>query len=102
MNEVLLFAVSRTAWDGWSAADRKVVGDAAQAAARSNIEEMRRSFAQDLQRGREVGIEIYEPRPAELDQFQVATRRAYARWKVQVNAPLINAMEQIVQESRKG
>jgi TRAP-type C4-dicarboxylate transport system substrate-binding protein len=101
MNEVLLFAVSRPTWESWSAADQKAVRDAAQAAARSNIAEMRRSFAQDLQRGREVGIEIHEPTATELDQFQVATRRAYARWKVQVNAPLINAMEQIVQESRK-
>lgn len=102
MNEVLLFAVSRPAWESWSEADRRTVRDAAQAAARANIDEMRRSFAQDLQRGREAGIEIVEPKPAELEQFQVATRRAYARWKVQINAPLVGAMEEIVAASRKG
>lgn len=102
LNEVLLFAVARPVWESWSPADRTVVRDAARAAAKANIDEMRRSFAQDLQRGREAGIEIHEPKPAELEQFRLATRRAYARWKVQINAPLVSAMEQIVEASRRG
>lgn len=101
MNEVLLFAVSRPTWDSWSSADQKVVRDAAQEAAKANLTEVRSAFAMDLQKARELGVEMYTPKASELEEFQVATRRAYARWKAQINAPLISDIEQIVQASRK-
>jgi tripartite ATP-independent transporter DctP family solute receptor len=101
MNEILLFAVSRSTWESWSAADQKAVRDAAQDAAKSNIAEVRKFYAEDLSRAKEVGVEVYEPSSAELSTFQQSTRRSYNKWKSQINPALVSAIEQIVETSRK-
>jgi TRAP-type C4-dicarboxylate transport system substrate-binding protein len=101
MNEILLFAVSRTAWESWSAADQKAVRDAAQDAAKANIAEVRKFYAEDLSKAKEFGVEVYEPSSADLSTFQQSTRRSYAKWKSQINPALVSAIEQIVETSRK-
>lgn len=101
INEVLLFAVSRQVWDGFSPADQKAVRDAAQDVAKANIVEVRKFFADDLKTARDLGVDVHVPSAAELAAFQVATRRAYARWKAQISPPMVSAIEQIVQDSRK-
>lgn len=101
MNEVLLFAVSRSAWETLSPADQKVMRDAAQAAARENITEVRKLFAEDEARAKELGVEVYHPNAAELAEFSNLTQRSMAKWKAQISPALVSAIEQIVQASRK-
>lgn len=102
MNEVLLFAVSRSAWDTLGKEDRVLLRDAAQAAAKAQIAEVRKFFADDLRQAAELNVEVYQPTPAQREEFMVATRRSYARWKAQISPALVGAIEQIVQDSRKG
>ena len=101
MNEVLLFAVSRSAWETLSPADQKVMRDAAQAAAKANIAEVRKAFAEDEAKAKEVGVEVYYPTAKELEEFQALTRPTFNKWKAQVSPSLVGAIEQIVQASRK-
>ena len=101
MNEILLFAVSREAWESWSAADQKAVRDAAQDAAKANIAEVRKFYSEDLTKAKEIGVEVHVPSSAELATFQTATRRSYVKWKAQINPTLVSAIEQIVESSRK-
>ncbi|MDP3174431.1 MAG: TRAP transporter substrate-binding protein DctP, partial [Phenylobacterium sp.] len=102
MNEVLLFGVSKNAWDSWSPQDQKLVRDAAIEAARLNVLEVRNAYAEDIANASKLGVEVVQPTAAELNAFVVATRRTYARWKAQINPTLVSAIEQIVVDSRKG
>lgn len=101
MNEVLLFAVSRSAWETLAPADQAVMRDAAQAAAKANIAEVRKFFAEDESRARELGVELYQPTAAELEEFRAMTRKTYSHWKGLINPALVTGIEQIVQASRK-
>lgn len=102
MNEVLLFGVSKSAWDSWSPQDQKLVRDAAIEAARLNVQEVRNAYAEDIANASKLGVEVVQPTAAELNAFVVATRRTYARWKAQINPTIVSAIEQIVADSRKG
>lgn len=101
MNEVLLLAVSRPAWDTLGAAERRIVRDAAQDAARRQIGEVRKAFADDIGTAGTLGVEVHIPSARELEEFRIATRRVYARWKARISMELVGAIEQIVQDSRK-
>ncbi|GAB3761591.1 DctP family TRAP transporter solute-binding subunit [Ramlibacter monticola] len=101
MNEVLLFAVSRSTWEGLGKDERALLRDSAQAAAKAQIAEVRKFFAEDLRQAAAVNVAVYEPTPAQLQEFTVSTRRSYARWKAQISPTLVGAIEQIVQNSRK-
>lgn len=102
MNEVLLFAVSRSAWDSLGAAERKIVQDSADAAAKTNVAEVRKAFAEDESKAQEIGVEVHKPTPAQLDDFKALTQRTFARWKSQTSTTLVSSIEQLVQASRKG
>lgn len=101
MNEVLLFAVSRQTWDSLGKADRDLLRDGAQAAAKAQIAEVRKFFADDLREAAALNVEVYQPTPAQLQEFSTSTRRSYARWKAQISPSLVGAIEQIVQDSRR-
>jgi TRAP-type C4-dicarboxylate transport system substrate-binding protein len=100
-NDILLFAIANDAWKLWSAQDQKIVREAGQDAAKQQIAIVRKLFAEDVDRVKALGVDVHVPTRAELDTWQITTRRVYARWKAQVNPGLIGKIEQVVEKSRK-
>jgi TRAP-type transport system periplasmic protein len=100
-NDILLFAIAAPVWSSWSAADQKIVRDAAQDAAKEQIGLVRKLFAEDVARVRALGVEVHVPTPAEIAAWQTATRRIYARWKVGTHAGLVDKIEQAAQKVRR-
>ena len=100
-NDILLFAIAAPIWQSWSATDQKVVREAAQDAARQQVQLVRKLFAEDVQRVSALGVAVHVPTPDELNAWQIATRRTYAQWKAQINPGLIGKAEEIVARTRK-
>jgi TRAP-type C4-dicarboxylate transport system substrate-binding protein len=100
-NDILLFAIANDQWKVWSAQDQKIVRECGQEAAKQQIAIVRKLFAEDVGRVKALGVDVHVPTPAELETWQITTRRVYARWKAQVNAGLINRIEQVVEKTRK-
>jgi TRAP-type C4-dicarboxylate transport system substrate-binding protein len=100
-NDILLFAIANTVWTSWTAADQKIVREAAQDAARQQVALVRKLFAEDVERVRALGVDVHLPTPAETQSWQIATRRVYARWKVQTDAALVAKIEQVAARTRK-
>jgi TRAP-type C4-dicarboxylate transport system substrate-binding protein len=100
-NDILLFAIANDAWKLWSAQDQKIVREAGQDAAKQQIGIVRKLFAEDVDRVKALGVDVHVPSQAELNTWQITTRRVYARWKAQVNPGLIGKIEQVVEKSRK-
>jgi TRAP-type transport system periplasmic protein len=101
-NDILLFAIAGPVWATWTAADQKIVREAAQDAAKQQIGLVRKLFAEDVERVRALGVEVHVPTAAETQAFQIATRRIYARWKVGTHAGLVGKIEQIADKARRG
>ena len=101
-NDILLFAIANDAWKLWSAQDQKIVREAGQDASKQQIGIVRKLFAEDVDRVKALGVDVHVPTPAELNEWQITTRRVYARWKAQVNSGLISKIEQVVEKTRKG
>ena len=101
-NDVLLFAIAAPVWASWTAADQATVREAAQDAARQQIALVRKLFAEDVDRVRALGVDVHVPTAAEQRTWQIATRRTYARWKVQTQPALVTRIEQIVEKTIRG
>ena len=100
-NDILLFAIANPIWQSWSPQDQKIVREAAQEAAKLNIQQVRDIYAKDVGLVRALGVDVVEPTAAEMDAWQIACRRPYARWKAQINPGLISKFEEVVARSRK-
>lgn len=100
-NDILLFAIANPIWQSWTEEDRKLVRDAAQDAAREQIKIVRTLFAKDVETVRTFGVDVYVPTPAEMDVWQVAVRRSYARWKAQISPRLVTRIEEVVARTRR-
>jgi tripartite ATP-independent transporter DctP family solute receptor len=100
-NDILLFAIANPIWNSWTPQDQKIVREAAIEAAKVNIAQVRESFATDVEAVRKLGVDVVVPTPAEMEQWQIACRRPYARWKAQVNAPLVSKYEEVIARTRK-
>jgi len=100
-NDILLFAIANPSWQSWSPADQKIVREAAQDAAAANIKIVRDIYSRDVELVRALGVDVVVPTPAEMEQWQIACRRPYARWKAQINPTLIGKIEEVVARSRK-
>lgn len=100
-NDILLFAIANPIWQSWTAADQRIVREAAQDAAKQQITLVRKLFAEDVERVRALGVEVHLPSPAEMQAWQIDTRRTYARWKVQTHAGLVSKIEQVAQNVRR-
>jgi hypothetical protein len=48
-----------------------------------------------------LGVDVHVPTPPEMNVWQVATRRTYARWKAQIQPAFISKIEAVVASSRK-
>ena len=99
-NDPLLIAIANPIWQGWSAADQKIVRECALDAARENIRQVRDVYNKDVELVRALGVEVTVPTAAEMDAWQIACRRPYARWKAQINPGLISKYEEVVARSR--
>jgi TRAP-type C4-dicarboxylate transport system substrate-binding protein len=99
-NDILLFAIAQPVWQQWTAADQKIVREAAQDAAKQQIAIVRKLFAEDVERVRALGVDVHVPTAAEQQAWQIATRRIYARWKVGTHAGLVSKIEQVAEKAR--
>jgi TRAP-type transport system periplasmic protein len=101
-NDMLLIAIANPIWQSWSPADQKIVRECAQDAAKQNIATVRKAFASDVADCGAVGVKVHVPTPKEMEAWQIACRRPYARWKALVNPQLVAKAEAAVAASRKG
>lgn len=100
-NDILLFAVANPVFQSWSRDDQRIVREAAQDAAREELRIVRRLFAEDVEKVRALGVQVHVPTPPEMEAWQIACRRVYARWKAIVGAPLVSRIEAVVARARK-
>lgn len=100
-NDILLFAIAAPVWKSWTPQDQKTVREAGIEAAKQQVDIVRKLFAEDVEKVKALGVQVHVPTPAETAQWQIATRRVYARWKAQVNAPMLSKIEAIVEKTRR-
>jgi TRAP-type transport system periplasmic protein len=101
-NDILLFAVAAPVFASWTPADQKIVREAAVDAAKQQVALVRKLYAEDVSQVQALGVQVHVPNAAEMQAWQTATRRVYARWKAQMNAPLLARMEQVIEKAPKG
>lgn len=100
-NDILLFAIANDVWTTWSAADQKIVREAAIDAAKEQTKLVRDMFAQDVAKVTELGVQVHVPTPAEMDLWRAACRPVFAKWKSQIGAELVGKIEDVVAKARK-
>ena len=100
-NDILLFAIAAPVWASWTPADQSLVRGAAIDAAQQQTALVRKLFAEDVERVTALGVSVHVPTPQEMNDWQVATRRTYARWKAQINPQMVSNIEAIVAKTRK-
>ena len=101
-NDILLFAIANPIWQRWTPGDQKIVREAAQDAARQQIELVRKLYATDVDGVRALGVEVHLPTPAEMQAWRDATRGAYAKWKDATHPGLVAKIEQAAARVRRG
>ncbi len=100
-NDILLFAIAAPVWSSWTPADQKIVREAAVDAAKQQVQLVRKLFAEDVERVSALGVAVHVPTAAEMEAWQIAARRPYARYKAQTNPQLVSRVEEIVAKTRK-
>ena len=100
-NDILLFAIAAPVWASWTPADQRIVREAAIDAARQQVLLVRKLFAEDVERVSALGVAVHVPTPPEMEAWQIAARRPYARYKAQTEPRLVSRIEEIVARSRK-
>ena len=101
-NDILLFAIAAPVWASWTPADQKIVRDSALDAAKQQTLLVRKLFAEDVERVSALGVNVHVPTPPEMEAWQIAARRPYARYKAQTEPRVVGAIEEIVARTRKG
>ena len=96
----LIFAVSKPVWDSFSAADQKILREAAVEAAKYNVEIARKGITDadpaTLKDIEGLGVKITKLSDAEKKVFQTATKGVYEKWKGRIGAELVNGAEKAV------
>ena len=100
-NDILLFAIAAPVWASWTPADQKIVRGAGLDAAQQQVQLVRKLFAEDVVKVSALGVDVHVPTDAEMNEWRIATRRPYARWKAQIQPQLITKIEEIVAKTRK-
>ncbi|MEP7302207.1 MAG: TRAP transporter substrate-binding protein DctP [Caldimonas sp.] len=101
-NDILLFAIAAPVWASWTPADQRIVREAALDAAKQQTALVRKLFAEDVERVSALGVNVHVPTPPEMQAWQIAARRPYARYKAQTEPRVVGAIEEIVARTRKG
>jgi TRAP-type C4-dicarboxylate transport system substrate-binding protein len=95
--DALVFVVNRARWDAWSEADRVLVRQAAQDAARETGAFARRAGdSATLAALVRQGVNITRLTPAGKEAFRVTAQPVFARWAAVVGAELVRAAETAV------
>jgi TRAP-type C4-dicarboxylate transport system substrate-binding protein len=100
-NDILLFAIAAPIWASWTPADQRIVRDAALDAAKQQVALVRKLFAEDVERVSALGVAVHVPTPPEMEAWQIAARRPYARYKAQTEPQLVAKIEEAVAKTRK-
>lgn len=97
MIDPLVFVVNKDVWNSWTPADRETVRQAAVDAGRQQIALARAGLVEAgkplLKEIEGFGVKIATLSAAEREQFVVATRPVYAKWKGTVGAGLVDKAE---------
>lgn len=101
-NDILLFAIAQPVWASWTPADQAIVRAAAVEAARQQVALVRKLFAEDVQAVSALGVQVHVPTAPEMEAWQIAARRPYARYKAQTQPQIVTRIEEIVARTRKG
>ena len=101
-NDILLFAIAAPVWASWTPADQKTVREAAVDAAKQQTALVRKLFAEDVAKVGALGVAVHVPTAPEMEAWQIAARRPYARYKAQTQPQLVSRIEEIVARTRKG
>lgn len=100
-NDILLFAIAAPVWASWTPADQKIVREAAVDAAKQQTALVRKLFAEDVAKVGALGVAVHVPTAPEMEAWQIAARRPYARYKAQTQPQLVSRIEEIVARTRK-
>ena len=100
-NDILLYAIAAPVWASWTPADQKIVREAAVDAAKQQVALVRKLFAEDVERVSALGVNVHVPTPPEMEAWQIAARRPYARYKAQTEPRIVGGIEEIVAKTRK-
>jgi TRAP-type C4-dicarboxylate transport system substrate-binding protein len=100
-NDILLYAIAAPVWASWTPADQKIVRDCAVEAARQQVALVRKLFAEDVQRVSALGVDVHVPTATEMEAWQIAARRPYARYKAQTQPQVVSRVEEIVARTRR-
>ena len=100
-NDILLYAIAAPVWASWTPADQKVVREAAVDAAKQQVALVRKLFAEDVERVSALGVNVHVPTATEMEAWQIAARRPYARYKAQTEPRIVSGIEEIVAKTRK-
>jgi TRAP-type transport system periplasmic protein len=92
-NELLHVMVAGNAWRTWTPDDQQRVRSAAQDAARETTVNVRKSVVTGEEALKAVGVEVSEPSRAQMEEWQTAARRVYARWKASLGPELVSRIE---------
>lgn len=92
----LIFAVNPRVWKSFSAADQKILKDAAAEAGKLGIVSSRDGDDVAAEEITAMGVKITKLTAAERQKFVDATRGVYAKWTKEIGADLVKMAEQAV------
>lgn len=98
--DVMVFAVRRSVWDGWSAAQRAAAQAAAAQAARDAGALAREDAA--LAELTKQGVTLVRPSPPQRAAFRAAAAPVWAKWTGAIGADLVGAAEGVVARATPG
>ncbi len=100
----LIFAVNQRVWASWTVADQQLVRQAAQQAARENIDKARQGIlasdsltAARLEAG---GVVVTQLTAAQRAAFVQATRGVYGKWRREIGSELVERAEKAISLGR--
>ncbi|UOD49222.1 DctP family TRAP transporter solute-binding subunit [Orrella daihaiensis] len=97
MNDPLVFVVNKDVWNSWTAADRDIVRQAAQDAAKQQIALARKPVKETILA---MGVGITQLTPAQLAEFKKVTKPVYDKWVKQIGPSLVKKAEQAVANAK--
>ncbi len=96
----LIFVINREVWASWTPADREIVRAAAIEAGVQETVLARKGLVEpgqpEWQAVAANGVTITRLKPEEREQFVIATRRIYARWKAEIGPKLVDDAERAI------
>ena len=92
----LIFVVNAQVWSSWSSQDRQIVRQAAQQAARENVERARQGLAAQLRQLEAAGVNVTSLNAAQRAGFVRATRSVHDKWAKVIGPELVARAERAI------